>query len=106
MGNVMCKASRDRDPHISPSTPRVGKLLCAPGDARTEQRRASELHHTTGGVHKHKASCSAHFKHTHRLSSDPPKKKKKNFKRSTSDYDINIFRISPKSSILIGDFDS
>lgn len=76
MGNVMCKASRDRDPHISPSTPRVGKLLCAPGDARTEQRRASELHHTTGGVHKHKASCSAHFKHTHRLSSDPPKKKK------------------------------
>lgn len=77
MGNVMCKASRDRDPHISPSTPRVGKLLCAPGDARTEQRRASELHHTTGGVHKHKASCSAHFKHTHRLSSDPPKKKKK-----------------------------
>lgn len=75
MGNVMCKASRDRDPHISPSTPRVGKLLCAPGDARTEQRRASELHHTTGGVHKHKASCSAHFKHTHRLSSDPPKKK-------------------------------
>lgn len=32
--------------------------------------------------------------------------KKKNFKRSTSDYDINIFRISPKSSILIGGFDS
>lgn len=30
VGAVICKASRDRDPRISPSTPRVGKLLCAP----------------------------------------------------------------------------
>lgn len=49
--------------------------VCA-GDARTEQRRASELHHTTGGVHKHKASCSAHFNHTPRLSSTPLKTSK------------------------------
>ncbi len=74
--NVTFNASHGREPHISPSSPRVGEAPLRAGDARTEQRRASELHHTTGGVHKHKASCSAHFKHTSRLSSAPVKTSK------------------------------